>query len=135
MITTPYLFAYGFLMSDFHDNELTQTPALDAQLVGSGTYSGQLYRVASYPGVTFDPDNKHKVYGEVWQLNHPDSTLPILDAYEHASPTIAVDPEYTRRLRPVKVNNEILECWVYEYLGSIDARTLIKSGRFEWINE
>ncbi|RED97962.1 gamma-glutamylcyclotransferase (GGCT)/AIG2-like uncharacterized protein YtfP [Marinoscillum furvescens DSM 4134] len=127
----PYLFAYGFLMSVFHGNEQTQTPPLDARLLGLGTYDGLLYRVASYPGVIYRPEGDKQVYGEVFWLNHPNRTLPILDEYEHASPLITNAPEYARRLRPIRLEGKTIQCWVYEYLGTVQPDSEIKSGKFD----
>lgn len=126
----PYLFAYGFLKSRFHGNQSTQTPNFEAKLLGAGLYRGKIYRVASYPGVVYLPNDHYHVRGEIFELNNPEASLRLLDQYEHAHPFIINNPDYKRVLRPILFNQKTIECWVYEYLLDIDPKTEIESGEF-----
>jgi len=126
-----YLFAYGFLKTEFHGNLKTKTPAIDGHLFGEGFYTGRIYQVDAYPGVIYDPSLSPHVKGEIFLLNNPDRTLSILDKYEHAKPLITSDPDYERVLRPIHTASGIIECWVYEYLLPIDPGTELLKGEFK----
>lgn len=127
---SPYLFAYGFLKRHYHGNEKTQTPDFEHKFISSGTFTGRLYRVDIYPGVIYDTSAGTMVHGEIFELNEPEKALRQLDRYENALPLVNLNPDYERRLRPVKTASGILQCWVYEYLKPINPATKIESGIF-----
>ena len=123
-----YLFAYGFLKRKFHGNVKTQTPDFEHRFVSEGTLTGHIYRVDVFPGVIYDDQIENLVHGEVFELMDPDHALRILDRYENAKPLVHLDPDYERRLRPIKTDQGILNCWVYEYLKPVNPATIIESG-------
>ena len=124
------LFAYGFLKQKFHGSLATRTPKMDVTFVAEGRYQGHLYKVDHYPGVIFDGTAPFAILGEVLRMNDPETLLPVLDRYEHSLPLITEDPEYERVLRPVETDQGVLQCWVYEYLGSVRKEQKIDSGKF-----
>lgn len=125
-----YLFAYGFLKSQFHNNPKTQTPHIDGELICEGLYTGKIYKVDVYPGVIYDHTLEATVKGEVFKLHHPKETLHELDRYENSLPVVQLNPDYDRVLRPIHTNQGIIECWVYEYLHPVNPATEIKEGEF-----
>ena len=127
---SPYLFAYGFLKTKYHGNEKTRTPPFEHRYVSSGTLPGEIYRVDVFPGVIYEVNSKELVHGEIFELLAPEESFRILDRYENALPLVQLDPDYERRLRPIKTDQGILECWVYEYLKPVNPATKINSGSF-----
>ncbi|MFY0606957.1 MAG: gamma-glutamylcyclotransferase [Cyclobacteriaceae bacterium] len=127
---TQYLFAYGFLKSQFHGSEKTETPEMLVDLVSPGTLKGKIYRVNIYPGVIYDPNCDQEIKGEVFKMQDPETLLHTLDMYENALPLVQLNPDYERRIRPVETPQGILECWVYEYIKPVNPATEIKSGEF-----
>ena len=91
---------------------------------------GEIYRVDVFPGVIYEVNSKELVHGEIFELLAPEESFRILDRYENALPLVQLDPDYERRLRPIKTDQGILECWVYEYLKPVNPATKISSGSF-----
>lgn len=127
---TPYLFAYGFLKRKYHGNLKTQTPNFGHRFVSSGTLSGYIYKVDVYPGVIYSESSDSQVHGEVFELISPEIALKILDRYENARPLVHLNPDYERHLRPIRTDQGIIECWVYEYIKIVNPATRIESGTF-----
>ncbi len=127
---TQYLFAYGFLKSQFHGNDKTETPEMLVDLVATGKLKGKIFRVNIYPGVIYDASSDQKIMGEVFKMKDPETLLRTLDRYENALPLVQLNPDYERRIRPVETPDGILECWVYEYIKPINPATEIISGEF-----
>ena len=125
-----YLFAYGFLKSQFHGDRKTETPVIDGELIGTGFYTGRIYRVDVFPGVIYDDQLPANVKGEVFKLFKPEDTLHILDRYENAKPLVQLNPDYERVLRPIQTEQGTLQCWVYEYLHPVKPSTEIAEGEF-----
>lgn len=121
-MSTNYLFVYGTLKSNF-DNDFARYLRANAKLVGTGIVKGRLFILGWYPGLVLDED-AYEVKGEVYEfLNDQEILLKKLDTYE------GVDSDDFRRvLRPVNLNSEMINCWVYETLIENDVE--LKTGEF-----
>jgi gamma-glutamylcyclotransferase (GGCT)/AIG2-like uncharacterized protein YtfP len=92
----PYLFVYGTLRSGHSD---THRLLGNARFVASGSISGTLYDLGSYPGVHRTKRRHARVAGEVYELigSDADRRLRNIDCYEGA--------EFRRSRVLVQLNN------------------------------
>ena len=79
------LFVYGSLLSRVRHPMGTRLRR-EARLVGEATVEGRLYSLGRYPGLVEAADSPYPVYGEVYDLKTPASSLEWLDAYESIVP-------------------------------------------------
>jgi len=124
---TDLLFVYGTLMQGFL-NPYARQLHQQSRFVGFGHLPGKLYRISWFPGAVPDPKATSRIYGEVYQLQTPTETLPVLDEYED----LAADGSgiYIRRALPVLVADQLLTCWIYTYNASTAKLVPIVSGRW-----
>ncbi len=110
-----YLFVYGTLKRSFSLHKYLQ----GACFLGEGYIKGfEMYDLGSYPGIV--PGNGI-VYGEVYQVYPAD--LALVDEIE------AEGEEYQRRLVPVFLaSGDVLEAFVYVYLGDVSLRPVVANG-------
>jgi gamma-glutamylcyclotransferase (GGCT)/AIG2-like uncharacterized protein YtfP len=124
------LFTYGTLGSEF-DNEAAQTLRLESDLIGRGKWAGRLFLVMDqYPAAVETKLEHQWVYGELWRLRNPQSTLSFLDAYEACADTDPKPHEYARKISPVHTGQSVLSAWVYVYQWPVDKLAPIPSGIF-----
>lgn len=115
------LFVYGTLLSR-SNNVFARGLREVSNFEGKGRIQGRLYRVASYPGWKQTTYNEW-VTGEIYSLFEPRGTLLLLDEYE--------GEDYRRVLVEARIEGSpSLECWAYEYLGSVTEDQAIPSGQF-----
>ncbi len=124
------LFVYGTLRrgsgSAAHDWLVRR-----AELLGQAWCQGRLYRIAHYPGLVLSEDTHDRVFGEVYRLHQPESTLAALDRYEECGPGFPEPTEYVRRELPVTLNSgEPLMAWVYQYNRTVSEDAWIPGGDF-----
>lgn len=94
-----------------------------ATFVSAATARGRLYRIEWYPGLVLD-ENAGEIAGEVYSVTA--EQLDQLDDYE--------GPEYHRVRVPVRAaSGEILNAWVWEWLGRVDESKRITGG--DWLKE
>jgi gamma-glutamylcyclotransferase (GGCT)/AIG2-like uncharacterized protein YtfP len=105
------LFVYGTLRSEFN-NRYARLLRSQAELVGRATVPGSIYRVSHYPA--FRPEPIGEVYGELYRLKDPETTLKALDEYE--------GPEFER----VVLNG----WWIYQFGSEPSENSRIVSGDF-----
>lgn len=75
------IFVYGTLRRAIK-GDMARLLSRQADYVAQGTYQGQLFRVAAYPGVVPSDDPEEVVTGDVYALRSPKRVLPELDQYE-----------------------------------------------------
>ena len=124
-MSSSLLFVYGTLRRGCA-NPHAQLLERSAQFVGPARVRGKLYRVEWYPGMTLDSDGKDLVVGDLFRVDDP-AAMEELDRYEGSN-------EYQRVTTAalLDIGNEV-ECWVYEYLGSVTEAARIASG--DWMAE
>ncbi len=107
-----YLFVYGTLRPEHAPPEIA---AIVRQLrhVGSGAIRGFLYDLGEYPGVRLAA-NGNEIHGEVFIFDQP-AVLQSLDAYEGYDPKNLDQSLFLRKQYEVRLKDESLLCWVYEY--------------------
>ena len=126
----PYLFAYGTLQPGHAPGEIAAI-VQHFEIVGKGTVPGTLYDLGAYPGIVLDQAGSRLISGTVFRLPAGDDVLRRLDAYEEFDPQQPQRSLFLRRLHPVRLaDGRILNCWLYEYNGSLDAARIIESGSF-----
>ena len=111
--------------------------AQHTDFVDYASYQGKLYLVHDYPGVIASDNSSDIVHGEVYLLQKPSATLPLLDSYEECSPAFISAAEYIRKIQPVRLRSgKELFVWIYLYNRSTDKRIYISSGDFlklDWV--
>ena len=129
---TQYLFAYGTLQPGHAPAELVLLVRF-LEFVGKGSVRGTLYHLGRYPGAVLDPAAPRLINGTVFALPDDEDFLGKLDAYEDYDPD-APDATslFTRRTCAVRLTDgRSLQCWIYEYNGSVDEASIVESGTFE----
>ena len=114
MTSPTLLFVYGTLLRGVPS-------AMAAYLERRGRYLGEaalpgcLLDLGSYPGLVYEAGSAAQVYGQVFALNDPASTLAELDRYEGIDPQAPEAGEYRRIALTVLLAGAAAECWVYVY--------------------
>ena len=132
---TDLIFVYGTLVAKAaHPNG--ERLRREASLLGEATLQARLYRVSWYPGLVKSTESADLVYGEVYRLTSPATSLPWLDEYEGIiqSPASGAPPnEYERVTTSVAlIAGGTVDAWVYLYLPATTALERVTSGR--WIS-
>ena len=124
-----YLFFYGTLIPQFAPLHLRETLA-GLQFVAEGSARGILYDLGAYPGAVFDDKSQGIVCGRVFQGN-AEGLLGALDRYEGYDPASPGTSEYLRKRVLISLDNgKMIDCWVYEYNGSLAAASIVSGGRY-----
>jgi gamma-glutamylcyclotransferase (GGCT)/AIG2-like uncharacterized protein YtfP len=105
------LFVYGTLRSRFN-NRHARLLRSQADLAGTATVPGSIYRVRHFPA--FRPEPAGEVHGELYRLRDPETTLHALDEYEGA--------EFERVV--------VEGAWIYQYRNQPPTHSRIASGDF-----
>jgi gamma-glutamylcyclotransferase (GGCT)/AIG2-like uncharacterized protein YtfP len=122
MSKSPFLFVYGTLRRGV-TNEWSRFLANNAQPVGTGKTSGILFQLDGYPGMVTSPNGRHRLVGEVYQIDDPAHTWAALDKYE--------GEEFERQIVSVKLDNgRKLDAWAYVYKADTSDKQRIASGDF-----
>jgi gamma-glutamylcyclotransferase (GGCT)/AIG2-like uncharacterized protein YtfP len=117
-----YLFVYGTLLPE-HRGEMSRWLARRAERIGPGRVRAKLLDLGFYPGAVPTRERNRFVFGELYLLRDPESTLRTLDAYEGRS--------FARERVTVTLENGARRRgWIYLYRGPTEGRRLIASGRF-----
>ncbi|GAB4001289.1 gamma-glutamylcyclotransferase [Spirosoma daeguense] len=126
-----YLLVYGTLRASFQ-NPFAKLLHQHSRYVGKGSFSGQLFDIASYPGALYQPDSTTIVWGDVYDIKQFKIELLLrLDEYEGIGATFPQPQEYVREIIPVDCAGETLGCWIYLYNDSIVEKKQIESGDYE----
>ena len=120
-----HLFVYGLLRSSYHhiypELQMDKLP-----LLGEGKTHGVLYDLGEYPAADFDELDHREIAGEVFELGTQGFSIEALDEFEdvHSDP-----PMYKRVIVKVVIEDTVLNCWAYQYLGD-KHKPVIESGIF-----
>ena len=128
------LFVYGTLLSG-SAVPMARRLHEHARLIGPGCIAGRLYAISIYPAaVAGDDTGEHmqgEVWGEVWALATPATTLRVMDAYEH---TVAGNPAistYLRRACTVRLDaGGEVDAWTYLWNRRLFGATRMASGQW-----
>ena len=128
------IFVYGTLLDGIQSNVARYFHA-NASFVSEGFIAGDLYDLGMYPGVVYDEQSLNRVYGHIFRLKNPETTLKVLDQYEDCPPDKPQPTEYIRKQVPVSLKNEKGEtesksCWAYLYNLSPTKKIRIPSGNY-----
>ena len=126
----PLLFAYGTLLQNHAPAEIA---AVVSQLrpAGKATARGHLYDLGSFPGAHFQADSNDEVHGEVFELENT-ALLKALDEYEEFDPERPEKSLFVRKKFAVRMDEsgKTVDCWVYEYNGSLSKAQRLNHGRY-----
>ncbi|MCR9064949.1 MAG: gamma-glutamylcyclotransferase [Cytophagales bacterium] len=124
-----YLFVYGTLMRKCKTNEWSVYLQKNAKYMGEAKVKGELYKIDFYPGLV---SGDGWVYGEVYQLKNPESTLHFLDQYEDYQEGDTENSLYLRQETSVVLLKEkkSLQCLAYYYNKSIEGLKKYTDGKF-----
>jgi gamma-glutamylcyclotransferase (GGCT)/AIG2-like uncharacterized protein YtfP len=131
-MTSHHLFVYGSLRQGA-GHIMYGMLAQYADLVGGASLAGQLYLVATYPGVipAAAGEPAQAVRGEVYRLREPDTILPLLDDYEGFGAHCPQPNEFVRSEADVRLDSgEMLRAFVYIYNRPVEGLQPIASGDY-----
>lgn len=96
-------------------------------VVGTGTVTGTLHDLGSYPGIVRGRDS---VRVTLIRVAHS-ADLALLDEYEEFDPASPQISEYVREFWPVDVEGGAIGAWVYVYRYPIPADSVVDHGDWE----
>ena len=132
---TRHLFVYGTLLTRARGALGTDMRARLKQAsisLGEATIPGRLFDLGTFPVMLAPAAPTDTVFGEVLQLDDPESTFVWLDPYEGIMPGHKREGEYERVRRSVRLaNGEELVTWVYLYVADATNAPRIPGGRWE----
>jgi gamma-glutamylcyclotransferase (GGCT)/AIG2-like uncharacterized protein YtfP len=125
-----HLFVYGTLLSSF-ENEFARLLAQAATLLGRARIPARLYRFDHYPAAVLSAVPGDWVFGELYRLDAPASTLAVLDAYEDTGPA-GEPPALFHRTGTIATLDDStrFSAWVYVYNRPISGSRRILSGDY-----
>lgn len=124
-----HLFVYGTLRKEC-PQETPLNLSDHCEFVGNGVVKGRLYMIADYPGLTIDGFSD-KVSGELYEMDIPEITLPMMDKYEEFIHGDLEASEYIRNLTDVYLEDgSKIKAWTYYYNKPVKEENRIKSGNF-----
>jgi gamma-glutamylcyclotransferase (GGCT)/AIG2-like uncharacterized protein YtfP len=122
----PHLFVYGTLLSTA-GHPMGARLGREGERLGDAAMRGRLYSLGPYPGLVETP-GLERVWGEVFRLFDPASTLAWLDAYEGLGEP---DACYRRVERAARLNSgKRVLSFVYLYTGDTARLSRIWGGRW-----
>lgn len=129
---TPYLFAYGSLLTGDGPAVVHQILSRDARLMSNGYIQGRLYMLDGYPGAVPSPTGKDRIYGKVFRLLNPGKVMGVLDGYEAYFPDNPRRSEFIRARTSVVLTlaRKRVQAWVYWYNGVVKTRQRIATGDY-----
>jgi gamma-glutamylcyclotransferase (GGCT)/AIG2-like uncharacterized protein YtfP len=117
-----HLFVYGTLRSDAA-SPWSQFLFGASTLVGFARARGVLYQLDGYPGMKAVAGSDSWVTGEVYRLEDPSISLPVLDAYE--------GDEFERKPIGAQLQDgSEIEAWAYFYIPDASEQARIDSGDY-----
>lgn len=115
-----HLFVYGTLMQQA-DNEFSLLIKKHTRFIGNAFIYAKKYDLGSYPGVKLDPLEKHKTFGELYEITgNKDYLLKTLDDYEGYIGKDLKNNLFERKVTVAEYNHEKIKAWVYEYARPIN---------------
>jgi gamma-glutamylcyclotransferase (GGCT)/AIG2-like uncharacterized protein YtfP len=124
------LFVYGTLRRGT-GHEMSRFLALHADLLGTGTFQGQLYDLGRYPAVVSSEDAADLVKGDVYLLRDAESTIRALDEYEDCHGVESNHGLFRRRRATICMNRNVkTEAWIYIYNCPVPSPLRVLSGDY-----
>jgi gamma-glutamylcyclotransferase (GGCT)/AIG2-like uncharacterized protein YtfP len=125
-----FLFAYGTLQPGLAPEQVADV-VRGLENVGKGSIPGTLYDLGSFPRAVLESNSSRRISGTVYHLPAGADILDRLDEYEEYYPESPKASQFIRTLCFVQLTDgRILECWVYEYNGHPDIRSIVESGTY-----
>ena len=125
-----YLFVYGTLKRSI-TNPVGVMMRAHANYLAEAIIAGRIYDLGPYPGMVVE-DCGSAVYGELYEIVHPNALLSLLDAYEGCGLTDPHPHEFVRVEATVRDTDGIdYRAWVYAYQGAVDPNRLLQSGYYQ----
>lgn len=125
-----YLFVYGTLMQQ-SDHEMSVFLKSHSKYLGNASFQGKLYDVTEFPGAILSKNSNDKVYGQIFELDAPETVFEVLDPYEGIDKRLNPPYLYTRTLVTANIeNNKTIATWIYLYNLSVSHLKRIPSGRY-----
>ena len=120
-------------MSTFKENPFSLLLKKNTQFVGQAYTYGKLFLVDYYPGLIYNnPNENHKVYGEIVGINSGLDFLTDLDEYEEFYPNDTTNSLYIRELKACFLldNSKSFNCHTYVYNKNVSNLKFLTNGRF-----
>ena len=97
----------------------------------SGTFTGKLFDVGSYPAAISSDDPSGQVHGELYTLKEPDALFRHLDPYEGFDFHNPSKNLYIRKQVTITTDKAAeLSAWTYLYNRSVELLTPIPGGDY-----
>ena len=123
-----YVFFYGTLMTPFNRSGRQRIDPYLAY-IGRGSISAALFDLGIYPAAV--PASEGRVVGELYDVEHPDIVLPVLDEIEGYRADHPEASLYTRTKTTVTLENSTTaDAWVYFYNAPLGQAQRIQSGDY-----
>lgn len=123
-----FVFFYGTLMTPFNRSGRQR---VDPHLsyVGRGSISAALFDLGIYPAAV--PASESRVLGELYEMEHPDIVLPVLDEIEGYRADHPEASLYTRLRTIVTLETSATaDAWAYFYNAPLGQAQRIQSGDY-----
>jgi len=125
-----YLFVYGTLKRSIA-NPVGSMMRVHANYRAEAVIAGRIYDLGPYPGIIIE-DCGAAVYGELYEIVHPNALLALLDAYEGCGSGDPFPHEFVRVEATVRDTDGIdYRAWVYAYQGQVDQNRVLTSGYYQ----
>jgi gamma-glutamylcyclotransferase (GGCT)/AIG2-like uncharacterized protein YtfP len=127
------LFVYGSLRPDAGGGQISRQYLEGATILGEAVISGDLYRVAWYPGVKPTTEEGHLVRGYVFELplGREEDYLRRLDRFEGYVESRKEDSLFVREEVEATLNTlSKVKAWVYYYNEPVSPSDRVESGDF-----
>ena len=125
---TERAFFYGTLMTGF---DRRRRAGIEGKLTyfGRGWVLGALFDLGIYPAAV--PADEGRIWGEIYDVNEPDSVLATLDLIEGYSPDDLNRSLYLRTRVPATLEDgRVADVWIYFYNAPLGAAPRIASGDY-----
>jgi gamma-glutamylcyclotransferase (GGCT)/AIG2-like uncharacterized protein YtfP len=110
------LFVYGTLRRNA-PNRYAALLARSGHLLGEGTVSGRLHRIADYSGLVLTDRSGDRIRGDVYRLDDPEAIYRELDTYEGCAPNDPLPHEFRRTTVAVLLDSgEPIHASAYVYV-------------------
>jgi gamma-glutamylcyclotransferase (GGCT)/AIG2-like uncharacterized protein YtfP len=124
------LFVYGTLRYDSADAMACYLRSV-SRFLGRVSTSGRLYDLGRYPGMTAAAEPAERVWGHLFELQEPATTLMRLDEYEGCPFGEPIPALFQRQvIEVVGPSGEARRAWCYTYHGEVTAQMRLAGGEF-----
>lgn len=125
-----YIFVYGTLKRSI-TNPIGAMMRTHANYLAEAIIAGKLYDLGPYPGLVLE-DCGMAVYGELYEIVHPNALIELLDAYEGCGKDDPYPHQFCRVEATVRDTDGLdYRAWVYVYQGQIKHESLLPTGYFQ----